>query len=112
MSSVLSAAKVAAASRNAASKTSKARLDESCFIGGILVRLGKACQRKAPSSWQPYGSTAPVDGFRKSLGAFLTPLKSNIFSIVPAFSSKDPPPILPKRQLSSMKRNTEDWSVS
>src|SRR5262252_970688 len=30
---------------------------------------------------------------------------------VPAVASEDPPPILPVRQLSSIKRRIEDWSV-
>jgi hypothetical protein len=34
-----------------------------------------------------------------------------MFSIVPAFASKEESPIRPVCQLSSMKRSTEDWSV-
>src|ERR1700739_4245647 len=74
--------------------------------------LSESCGVVSQIQFESESTTFPVNGSRISLPARAWSSKSNKPFNVPAIASVEPFPIRPRFQLSSMKRVTEDWSVT
>src|SRR5262249_45142876 len=75
---------------------------------------GPAAAGPAPTyrqSESPERTTSPEDGSRMRM-SLRSSSKSNNRSREPAIASKEPPPIRPRSQLSSMKRRIALWSAT